>query len=1135
MAHAERILLPALDLPKLSADDRASEGKAGVPLRYGVVHEFAGKGISKAAPGVDQGGSWSVLADGRERWSLQLDGAQARSLELGFGEFRLPVGAELAVYAGDDKHPQLRFTDADNPASGRLHTAMVAADSLRIELTIPAGSRAITRLQLASATQGYRDPFVAMNQLKSGSCNIDVACSEGDSWRPQIRSVAHYTFAGFVCTGQLVATGVPGQDISNPRFLTAHHCVSTQDRVAGMVFYWRYQSPTCRSPGSTASGSSLSNSISAAVQSGANLLATHEATDFTIVALNNPVPAAADAFYSGWDRSGSVPTGGVGIHHPSGHEKRIAIDLNPLTTGRNCIIPTSTATTHWYVGAWDRGTTEGGSSGSGIWNPQNQRLVGVLSGGSASCTVPDGSDCYGALDKAWTGGGTAASRMRDWMDRSASNPLGIDGYGSCNAPSVALASNAFSAAPRVGETVSFTASVSGGTGSGYTYEWDLDGDGVYERSGSAASVSLRYARAQSGQVRVRVQDGSGCAGIASRALDVASARVTVTAGQPTQICGDGVGGIDPGERWRLPVTLTNSGNAALPAGAHALFANSAIAATLPGGIGPNAYGYLGTTSAASPSVCSYGFVDISDAAPLSLNSNDDGRGVIALGGTGLRLYGASYSQAIMSTNGYVSFSNADTGADYDNSCTGVLDRGGAGPRLHVLHDDLVVPASGALRYRYYASCPRAATVGGVQPCHVFQWDGVQNYVSTGNTGDASFQAIAYAGSGEIAYQYRRADAAGGGSATVGLVDGVGSDPLNASCNASGAVAANRSVCLFDPQNVPLQAQARVQLEGATLALPGSLAAGASVTLQLPFKLPESASCGAPIAIDYLATAAAGQHSAQFTRIYSGQVATSCGAVSGCPAAAPPALPRRGFFNDPSRDGNGLAAFVYGDAQSPAIGAIWYTGTTSYLSDWYTFAGQWNRGLVEGTLFASRNRGAPSGFQPESTPTGQVWLSSIDARTLLYAWDFGGGRRGAELMTSTAGNQPFAAADHTNAWIQDGQSGWGIGVESLQLGDAPLEFFGVYLYDGNGLPRWLTGTSRSTSGGAVDLVSQRAHCPGCPIYPDAGAGAVAGGTLQRTYSTRLRAQMSTTINLPAPLSGSWNRSNVTIQAFGDDRP
>jgi hypothetical protein len=47
--------------------------------------------------------------------------------------------------------------------------------------------------------------------------------------------------------------------------------------------------------------------------------------------------------------------------------------------------------------------------------------------------------------------------------------------------------------------------------------------------------------------------------------------------------------------------------------------------------------------------------------------------------------------------------------------------------------------------------------------------------------------------------------------------------------------------------------------------------------------------------------------------------------------------------------------------------------------------------------------------------------------------------------------------------------------------------------------------------------------------------VAGGTLQRTYSTRLRAQMSTTINLPAPLSGSWNRSNVTIQAFGDDRP
>jgi lysyl endopeptidase len=1136
LARAERIALPALDLPKLTLEDRARDGKAGVPLRYGVVHEFSRKGADMAPPGLEGGGSWLKLKDGSERWWLQLDGTQARSLELGFSAFRLPAGAKLEIYAAGEKQPAMVLTDADNPADGRLHTAMVGGPGLRLELTLPNGTRHATSLQLATATQGYRDPFVALNQLKSGSCNIDVACSEGDNWRPQIRSVAHYTFSGFVCTGQLVATGVPAQDFATPRFLTAHHCVSTQTAVGGMVFYWGYQSPTCRTPGSASSGTQLPTSIASATQSGATLLATHESTDFTIVSLNGPVPASADAFYSGWDRSGSTPSGAVGIHHPAGHEKRIAIDLNPLTTGPNCIITGATATTHWYVGAWNRGTTEGGSSGSGLWDPQSKRLVGVLSGGQASCSVPDGSDCYGALDKAWTGGGTAASRMRDWMDRGGGNPNGIDGYGSCNAPSVSLSSNAFNSAPRVGDSVSFSATASGGSGGGYTYEWDLDGDGVFERSGTAPSVSLRYARAQSGQVRLQVRDGAGCTATVSRALDVAAARITASAAAPQQVCGNGNSGIEPGERWRLPVTLTNSGDADLPAGAHALFANGVLTATLPGGIGPNTYGHLGTTSAASPNLCGYQFVDIGDAAALSLNDDDDGRsGNITLGGSGFRLYGENFSQAVMSTNGYVSFSTDESGEDWDNSCIGEINRGGAGPRLHVLHDDLLVSDGGGLRYRYYATCPRAATVGGAQPCHVFQWDRLQNFSSAGSSGDASFQAIAYITSGEVVYQYRRADVSSGGSATIGLIDRTGADPLNASCNAASAAPANRAMCMFDPQNLPVAAQARVQLEAPTLALPSALAAGASVTLSLPFKVSEGASCGAPIVIDYLATAAPGQHTMQPARAYTGQTASSCAAVSTCPAANPPQAPRRGFFNDPNRGGNGIATYLYGSAENPVIGAIWYTGDRSHLSDWYTFSGAYNSGLVESSVFISRNRGAPSGFLPETTPAGSIWLASVDSRTQLLAWDFGSGRSGAELMASTAGSLPYANPDHTNAWIQDGQEGWGLGIEGVQLADGPLEFFGVYFYDASGLPRWLSGTSRSATGGSVDLMNQRAQCPGCPFYPDAAAGATAVGTLQRTYSTRLRAQMSTTINLPAPLSGSWNRSNVTIQAFGDDRP
>lgn len=1144
MAQAERLNLPSLDLPKLAAEDQASVGKTGVPLRYGQVQAFGDKHLGLPERGLQAGGSWTEASDGTSRWWLQVEAAQARNLALHFDEFRLPAGAELRLYAAGEKTPSLVYTDADNTAQGDLRTPMLEAQSMRIELLVPQDKRAFTRLSLGSVVQGYRDPFVALAQLKSGSCNIDVACPQGDAWRPQIRSVAHYTFnsgsGSFVCTGQLVATGSQAQDLANPRFLTAHHCVSTAAEVQSMTLYWKYESPTCRAPGGTASGQQLPRASStAATQSGASLLATHRETDFTIVALSATVPAAADPWYTGWDRGTGVPAGTVSIHHPAGHEKRISIDNDALTTGPSCILSGATQTTHWFVGDWDEGTTEGGSSGSGLWRRDSGRLVGVLSGGQASCAAPDQFDCYGALDKGWTGGGTAATRMSDWMVRAGGSPLTQDGYGSCAAPTVSLSSAVFSSGARVGEEIAFSASASGGSGSGYVYEWDLDGDGTFERRSSGNSVSLRYARAQSGQVRVRATDGAGCAGEASRALDVQSSRITATAQAPQQVCGNGNAGLDPGERWRIPVTLTNSGTAPLPSGAHALFAN-AIGGGAQSLFGPDAFGYRGTNSATDSGACGYGFVDIGDAPALALtaaggsfSAEDDGRSsVITLGGSGFRLYGETFTQAIMSTNGYVSFSTSDTGGDFDNSCSGQIDSGGAGPRLHVLHDDLVVGSGGALRYRYYTSCPRAPIGGSDQSCHVFQWDAMQDWSQTSPSGNASFQAIAYPGNGQVVYQYRRANTTAGAGATIGLINNNGSDQLLASCNAVNAAPAESAVCIFDPQNLAVSSAALL-IETPSLPLP-ALAAGASTTVELSLRVPEGTACGAPVGVDYLATALPGQHSMQSATVFAGQIASACASVSSCPAAATRPLPRRGFFSDPARGGNGLAVFTYGDSANPVVGAIWYTGDRSYLSDWYTLAGPLRGGLMEAPLFRTRNN-QPSGFAPVTTEIGRTWLATVDARTQLFAWDFGDGQRGAELLNSTAGTLPYASPDHTNAWIQTGQSGWGLGVEGLQLGDGPLEFYGVYVFDASGQSRWLTGTSRSASSGVIELSSQRTHCPGCPFYPDYATLATSGGTLTRTYSSRIRAQMSTTITLPAPLSGTWNRTNVEIQAFGDNNP
>ena len=260
-AQAEQLSLPALDLAALAGEDRALDGRAGIPLRYGQVQHFSDKVSALPPRGLDSGGSWVAAPDGRWRWWIQLNAPQERNLAVHFKAFRLPAGAVVQLYGAGDKVPRLVYTPADNRAEGDLRTPMLEGSTLRIELLVSEGERDAAQLELGSVVQGYRDPLVALTQLKSGSCNIDVACAQGDPWEAQSRSVAHYTFnsgaSSFVCTGQLVATGDRALDVSAPRFLTAHHCVSTASQVQSMTFYWRYESPSCRTPGSAASGQPL--------------------------------------------------------------------------------------------------------------------------------------------------------------------------------------------------------------------------------------------------------------------------------------------------------------------------------------------------------------------------------------------------------------------------------------------------------------------------------------------------------------------------------------------------------------------------------------------------------------------------------------------------------------------------------------------------------------------------------------------------------------------------------------------------------------------------------------------------------------------------------------------------------------
>ena len=83
-------------------------------------------------------------------------------------------------------------------------------------------------------------------------------------------------------------------------------------------------------------------------------------------------PAASfNGYYAGWSKSGSAPQISTGVHHPGGAAKKINYDNNDYAYSDGWY----SSNTHWRL-SWDEGGTEGGSSGSPLFNDDNL-IVGL--------------------------------------------------------------------------------------------------------------------------------------------------------------------------------------------------------------------------------------------------------------------------------------------------------------------------------------------------------------------------------------------------------------------------------------------------------------------------------------------------------------------------------------------------------------------------------------------------------------------------------------------------------------------------------------------------------------------------------------------------------------------------------------
>ena len=396
----------------------------------GVAPKFAEHISVSITP--DTHGEWEKYKEGIEVWRLRIYSKGAKSLNLGFTKFNMPENGSLFLYPmGQPSEILGPFTPMDNEEHSQLWTPIVKGEELVIEVQVPTDQKDKLELELSSVNHDF---IGFSQQSQSGSCNLDVVCGEDDGWgivdgyRDIIRSVAVISLGGNTfCTGFLINNV---NDDCTPYFITAEHCGISSGNAPSLVTYWNFENSTCRQPNSSESGGNGDGEL-LEFNTGSIWRSAWAPSDFTLVELDDPVDEGVNAFFAGWSNEFIMPTDTIiGVHHPSTDEKRISFDFDALTPGSGGSQTVNiNLATHVIVQDWDIGTTEGGSSGSPLFNKKKQ-VVGQLTGGGAACGN-NFYDTYGWFNTSWEGGGTQTTALSFWLDPDNTGAVTMDGK-ECN-------------------------------------------------------------------------------------------------------------------------------------------------------------------------------------------------------------------------------------------------------------------------------------------------------------------------------------------------------------------------------------------------------------------------------------------------------------------------------------------------------------------------------------------------------------------------------------------------------------------------------------------------------------------------------------------------------------------------------
>ncbi len=353
---------------------------------------------------------WSAVNESGQATTLVVKSPGALALRVGLQVTDIPANSEIRFFSPSNPDQVVRFvtgqeikdTLARNIASQKTKiisnlfwSPVIEGDSVGIEIYLPAGADK-DELQLSIPLASHLFSSVLNHTEKrlsdigeSDYCEIDVNCYSA-IWGEEAHAIAKiiYTDSGsgktFACSGSLIVDQDTTTD--EPYFLTANHCISSQNVASTLNTYWFFETDKCNGVPPT----SVQH-----LTGGAQMLAHGIDTDFSFLKLSDKPPAGT--VFLGWSTGAvSVNDDVTTIHHPMGDLKKISFgDVDYLLNNDISVI-------------WSAGVTEGGSSGAPLLINNGHYIVGQLRGGSSSCLSSTSPDLFGRFD-------LTISNIKQWL------------------------------------------------------------------------------------------------------------------------------------------------------------------------------------------------------------------------------------------------------------------------------------------------------------------------------------------------------------------------------------------------------------------------------------------------------------------------------------------------------------------------------------------------------------------------------------------------------------------------------------------------------------------------------------------------------------------------------------------------